>query len=105
MTRYVLGLYRRVPGRPTLSDERTNEIQEGHMANLRRLTERGDLITAGPFEEDSELRGAMIFTTGSVDEAKRLLGDDPAIANGRLVLDLYTWFGPAGLKVGARRVP
>jgi uncharacterized protein YciI len=99
MTRYVLGLYRRVPGRPTISDDRANEIQEGHLANLRRLTERGDLITAGPFEEDSELRGVMIFTTGSVDEATRLLGDDPAIANGRLVLDLYTWFGPAGLKV------
>ncbi|MGP8078798.1 MAG: YciI family protein [Thermoplasmata archaeon] len=100
MTHYILGLFRRVPDRASIPDEEAARIQEGHMANLRRLTEQGELITAGPFEEDSDLRGVLIFSTGSVERARELMRNDPAITNGRLVLDLYTWFGPAGLGVG-----
>lgn len=99
MTHYVLGLFRRVPNRPDLPEADANRIQEGHMANLRELTERGELIAAGPFEEDGDLRGVMIFSTGSVERARELTADDPAMLNGRLLLDLFTWFGPAGLKV------
>lgn len=99
MTRYVLGLYRRVPDRVPIPDPETDRIQEGHLAKIRHLMERGELITAGPFEEDTEFRGVMIFTTGSVDRAQELVKDDPAIVHGRLFLDLYTWYGPAGLQV------
>jgi uncharacterized protein len=99
MTHYVLGLFRRVPNRPALSDEETNRIQEGHMANLRCLTEDRDLIACGPFEEDGELRGMMVFSTGSIERARDLMKNDPAMVAGRLSLELFTWFGPAGLTV------
>jgi uncharacterized protein len=99
MTRYVVGLFHRVPDRPDLSEEETDRIQQGHMANMRQLTERGELISAGPFEEDGDLRGVMIFSFGSPARARELFANDPAILNRRIVLELLTWFAPAGLRV------
>jgi len=99
MTQYVFGLFRRVANRPDLPEEESNRIQEAHMANLRQLTERGELLTAGPCLEDSDLRGLMILSTGSVERARELTRDDPAILAGRIFLEFYTWYAPAGLQV------
>lgn len=99
MTHYVLGLFRRPPDRRPIPNEEADRVQEGHLAVLRRLREEGKVITAGPFEEDGDLRGVMVFVTESVEAARRLVESDPAIQGGQLVLDLYTWFGPAGLRV------
>jgi uncharacterized protein YciI len=100
MTTYVLGLFRRPTTLPVISEEETNRIQEEHLGHLRRLTEAGELIIAGPLREDGPLRGVLIFVTSSVDRARDLAANDPALVNGRLLLDLYTWYAPAGLRVG-----
>ncbi len=99
MTHYVLGLLRRAPEAPAISDAEAERIQEAHLGHLRRLRETGELIASGPFEENGDLRGVLIFSTSSVERARDLSRPDPAITNGRLVLDLYTWFAPAGLRV------
>jgi uncharacterized protein YciI len=99
MTRYVLGLYRRVPGRPTISEAEAERIQEGHLAMIRHLSEAGEVLAAGPFEEDTDLRGVLLFATGSVERARDLVRADPAVVNGRLHLDLHTWYAPSGLRV------
>jgi uncharacterized protein len=100
MGRYVFGLYRRPPNLPTITEAEVNQIQEGHLAHLRRLAEAKELIIAGPFEEDTNLRGVVIFSTSSLDRARELMETDPATIHGRLVLDLYSWSAPAGLRVG-----
>jgi len=99
MTHYVLALYRKAPGRAEIPEAEAAEVQEAHLAHLRRLRESGATIATGPFEEETDLRGAIVFRTGSVDEAKRWMERDPAIVRGRLVIDFYTWFAPAGLDV------
>jgi hypothetical protein len=48
-------------------------------------------------EERGELRGVLVFSTESVTTARELMESDPLVAGGYLVLDLYTWFSPAGL--------
>jgi uncharacterized protein len=97
MRRYVLALYRRVPDRPIISDDEERRLQEAHVANLRRLTEAGNIIAAGPFEEDHDLHGMILFSTESVDFAKDLLRSDPKLLNRRLALEFLTWWGPSGL--------
>jgi uncharacterized protein len=99
MTRRVLGLFRRAQNAPTISDEEANRIQESHLAHLRQLREIGEVIAAGPLEENVELRGVLLFSTPSVERARELMKSDPAITNGRLTLDLYTWYSPADLRV------
>jgi uncharacterized protein len=101
MSQYVLALFRRVPNRPEIPEAEADRIQEAHMANLRRLTELGELLTAGPFLEDTDLRGVGVFAAGPVERIRALTASDPAIVSGQLSLDLFTWYAPAGLRVVA----
>ncbi|HYB63081.1 MAG TPA: YciI family protein [Thermoplasmata archaeon] len=106
MTHYVLGLLHRPSGLPSLSDGEAARLQEAHLAQLRRLRESGELIASGPLEEETALRGILIFRTSSVARARELMRDDPAVSSGRLRLELYTWFAPAGLSTpGATPAP
>jgi len=97
MTHYVLGLLHRPPGLPSLPEGEAARLQERHLAHLRHLRESGELIASGPFEEETALRGILIFRTDSVARARELMRDDPAVSSGRLRLELYTWYAPAGL--------
>jgi len=105
MSRYVLGLLRRPDGLPALGQEEAALLQEGHLAHLRRLRESGLLITVGPLEEDTPLRGVLVFRTSSVNEARELMRTDPIVGAGRLVLELFTWYAPSGLQVAAPETP
>jgi uncharacterized protein YciI len=98
MTTYVMGLLRRGPNAGGDAAEAAR-IQEGHMANIRKMAETGKLIVAGPFGDDTDLRGVFIFKVNSVEEARALAAPDPAIQSGRLVLELHPWYAAAGLKV------
>ncbi len=97
MARYAVGFLHRPPLLPPLPREELERIQEAHLAHLRHLVEQGELIVVGPFEEDTELRGLLVFRTSSVDHARDLMRDDPALRAGCLVLDLRTWFALAAL--------
>jgi uncharacterized protein len=102
MGRYVLGLLRRGSNPPSMSAKAENRLQEAHLAHLRRLKEQGDLIIYGPIEGSSDLRGILVFRTESLDRARDLMRNDPWVIRGVLVLDLFSWFAPAGLEI---RIP
>jgi uncharacterized protein YciI len=71
----------------------------GHMENINRLVEKGNLIVAGPLSKNEKnYRGLFILNNlKSIEEAKELLQTDPAIKNGLLDYEIYTWFGSAAL--------
>jgi len=73
------------------------EIQKGHMANINRLADEGKLILAGPFFDDTEIRGIFIFNVETIEEAKALINTDPAVKTGRLSMELHPWYGSAAL--------
>lgn len=69
-----------------------NEIQAGHMANMKRMANAGKLIVAGPFGDDTDWRGIFIFDCETEDEVKQLLATDPAIKAGRLDYEVHPWW-------------
>jgi uncharacterized protein YciI len=75
----------------------TQAIQDGHMANIRRLADMKKLIAAGPFGDDGRLRGIFVFRVGSLEEAKTLTETDPAVKGGRLALEIHPWLVPEGV--------
>lgn len=81
--------------------EQTPEVQKlqaGHMANIEKMASLGKLMAAGPMGKNGfGLAGIFIFKASSMDEAKALAADDPAIKAGRLAMDFCTWRGPKGL--------
>jgi uncharacterized protein YciI len=96
---YVVGFLRKGANWGTRTKEESEHIQERHLANLRKMAEAGKLIVAGPFSDNGDLRGMLIFKVGSVEEARSLAEQDPAVQAGRLALELHPWFAAQGLKV------
>ena len=100
-TYYVAFLYRG----PAWSAEETPEhakIQEGHMANIRKMAEAGKLLVAGPFTDDGDLRGLFVFRTNTLEEATAMAEQDPAVKAGRLRLEWHPWFAAKNITVMAK---
>lgn len=75
----------------------TEELQRAHLANIMRLAELKKLVVAGPFGDDTPLRGIFVFRVASIDEARELAATDPAVRAGRLKIDMHPWVVPDGI--------
>lgn len=97
MKTYVMALLK--PGPNQDQDQETaQQLQQEHLANIRKLAEAGQLVLAGPFmANDQDLRGIYIFDVATVEQAKELTETDPAIRAGRLRMELIPWYGSATL--------
>jgi uncharacterized protein YciI len=92
-----LGLLKRKYPIQHFPQEEMRQIQEGHLANIKKMADSGDLVIAGPVEDEEEdLRGILIFRTRDPERIRALVAEDPAVQKGRLVLELYRWSVPDG---------
>ena len=97
-SRYVVGLLWRGDAWTPERNAHTDSLQAGHMANLMRRYQEGWLVGSGPIlDPNSSLRGLFFFKADSVARVAPLVATDPAIAAGRLHIDLQPWQGPVGL--------
>lgn len=89
---------RRPADAPTLSDEELDRLQAEHLAFNARMREEGHALLVGPFhgQPDESWRGLSVFRT-SVAETRRLMENDASVKAGRLAVDVFTWYLPAGL--------
>jgi uncharacterized protein YciI len=76
-----------------------SESFSGHMNNIEKLVKEGKLIVAGPFDKNEKnYRGLFILSNiKTIEEAKELLQTDPAIKNGLLDYEIFSWYGSAAL--------
>ena len=95
---YELVVLRRPPDATAYDEDTLQRIQAEHLAYLESLHEAGFVVTHGPLldQPDESIRGLMFFAVGSLEEARRLAEDDPAVRAGRLAVDVMTWWCPAG---------
>src|SRR5262249_28593043 len=94
-TTYFLGFLKRGDKWSSEDTPERQRIQDAHLANIKRLYEMGKLVAAGPFTDDTELRGIFVFKTGTMQEALELTNTAPAVKAGRLRIELYPWELPA----------
>lgn len=92
---FCVRLYKAGPNRNQPPDEAEN-IQKEHLRYLWQLRAEGKLLLSGPIMDDAELQGIAIFETTDKEEVKRLCEADPAVKAGRLVYEIYHWFGLPG---------
>lgn len=96
MKKYVMAFLKKGPNRDQDSLEGIR-LQRAHLDNIKRLADEKKLIVAGPFLDDSDIRGIYIFNVETIEEAQALTSTDPAIKAGRLVMELHEWYGSAAL--------
>jgi uncharacterized protein YciI len=100
MRTYFMALLYRGPGWTPEATPETIELQERHLGNIDRLITSGKMILAGPFYPpvgDDPLVGLFLYDVETLQEAVELANSDPAVAVGRLRVEVLTWYGPAAL--------
>lgn len=71
-------------------------LQDGHMANIKRLGREGVLIMAGPMGDDKDLRGIFILDAKDSATAAGYVNTDPAVIAGRLRFEIRPWWTQKG---------
>jgi uncharacterized protein YciI len=96
--KFMVVLLVRPPNAPELPKEELDKLGEGHMATIRRLSDEGKLLKAGPFEDFSgrNVRGMFILKTDSADQAREWVATDPLVKAGRLMPEFLKWYVPKG---------
>ena len=108
MEAFELVILRRPDNARAYDEETLERIQREHVAYLDSLRAAGQIVMSGPVldQPDESLRGLTFFAMGSLDEARRLAEQDPAVVSGRLTVDVMTWLcGPGGMVQPGRPVP
>src|SRR5947209_8668032 len=98
---FIVVLLVRPANAPELPKEKLEQLQEAHLANIRRLAEEKKLLKAGPFEDYSgrNVRGMFIFNSQSKEQVQEWVATDPLVKAGRLTPEFLKWFvGKGSLK-------
>lgn len=95
MRKFWLLSYLSGPNRSQSKEEAT-QIQAGHMGHLSTIYHAGKSCVAGPTDGDGEVRGFVVYTTGTRQEAAYLSNLDPAVKSGRLTFRLESWWAMEG---------
>lgn len=99
MKNYIMAILKTGPSKETDKDKLASYFK-GHMDNIQQMAASGKLVVAGPFGKNTDgLRGIFILNVSSVDEAIKLVKQDPAVSNGVFVVEFHPWYGSAALPV------
>jgi uncharacterized protein YciI len=96
MRKYVLVVLKTGPNKMPAGPER-DAMFRGHFQNMKRLSDAGQLVLAGPLDGVDGWRGMFVFAVADIEEAKRLAQTDPVLVHGEMVAEYHAYFGSAAL--------
>lgn len=73
-------------------EKRVEQLQMEHLKYLFQLKKLGKLPLFGPLTDGGKIHGILIFATENLDEAKKLLEQDPFVQSGYLSFELHPYY-------------
>ena len=73
------------------------DIQSRHLEYLTKMYDDDKMSICGPLMDENDIKGMCVYHVGSIDEAKRLAEDDPAVKSGRLIVEVHPWYSAKGM--------
>ncbi len=98
MKKYYLCIYKSGENK-SQGEEELSKLQNAHMAHLSNLAEDDQACIAGPFHEDGDMRGIIIMSVYSKEEAIELINKDPMVKAGRLSFEIHPFWAAKGSKL------
>ena len=95
MKTYTFVMLKKGPNR-TQDSLTVKDIQKRHLEHLDHMAKSFELNIAGPFLDDGNWRGLLIFNTDDVEKVKTLVEADPAVSSGRLSYEIHPWMSQQG---------
>lgn len=110
MRSYWMGLIKQGPNYfAEVSEDDRNALQRAHLDRIGEIAAEGRMILAGPFGPqdgaDDPLIGLFLYTVESREEAEALAASDPAVAAGRLRVEIVEWYGVSGITYPGNPMP
>lgn len=73
----------------TIDPKKDAEVLEEHISYLEKYIDNGKIYAKGPFLDHSG--GLVIYNVNSMEEAKDIIDNDPAIVNKSRIYELKEW--------------
>lgn len=96
MKQYFMGFLMRVEDKLELDSAEVMRIQQAHLDYMSENAKTGTLLIAGPFGDDGDMRGIVIYDVATKTEADSIISNDPAVKAGRLAIDVKPWWAAKG---------
>ena len=74
-----------------LDEEAAATLHRRHLGHFRKMRAAGLMKAAGPISGDESIAGICIYRAGSVERARALAEDDPAVRAGKFVAQVMRW--------------
>jgi uncharacterized protein YciI len=76
------------------------KIQQADVAYIQKMFLGGKIVVAGPFQDGGDMTGMFVLRAASLEEAREICKNDPAVQAGVLLYDLHPWRAPKALNIG-----
>jgi len=80
------------PGNDGVKGDDGDQLQAEHLGYFEKMRSAGYLLVAGPIDGDPLIAGISLYAARSVEEARALAEDDPAVRAGRFEIQAMQWF-------------
>lgn len=81
------------------NEEESSELQEQHVAHLKKMYELGYADISGPFGDNGNIRGITIYNVPTLEMADSLANADPMVKAGRLEIEIHPWWAAKGFSL------
>ncbi|MFZ6053365.1 YciI family protein [Halocola ammonii] len=96
MKQYFMLIYLTGDNQEEVSREKSTELQEGHLGHINKMADEGVVKMAGPFGDQTEKRGILIFDLDTKEEVVEWVSQDPLVKAGRLKYEIHPWWTAKG---------